>query len=76
MIHQFIIDFEREFTKIMPPGELTFEMIDFVSINFIGKMFFVKCDFPIIVPIDSVGHNRVKAIAMMEAVKIVREHYL
>ena len=76
MIPQFIVDFDREFTKIMPPGELTFETDDFQIFKFYWEDVFVKCDFIISVPIDPVGHNRVTLIAQMEAVRIVREHYL
>ncbi len=75
MIPQFIVDFDREFTKIMPPGNLTFET-DGCLYNFHWDDVFVKCDFPIVVPIDSVGHNRVVTIAQIEAYKIIREHYL
>ena len=75
MIHQFRIDFEREFTKIMPPGELTFETDDLCFYNFHWEDVFVKCDFPIIVPIDY-NHNSVTIIAQMEAAKIIKEHYL
>ncbi len=76
MIPQFIIDFDREFTKLMPPGELTFETDDGHFFKFYWKDVFVKCDFTIIIPNGIVGHNRVVAIAQMEAHKIIREHYL
>ncbi len=75
MIPQFIVDFDKEFTKIMPPGELTFETDDLCFYNFHWEDVFVKCDFPIIVPIDY-NQNRVVAIAQIEAYKIIREHYL
>ncbi len=76
MIPQFIVDFDREFTKIMPPGNLTFETDDFQIFKFYWKDAFVKCDFPMVVPIGPVGQNRVVAIAQIEAYKIIREHYL
>ena len=76
MIPQFVVDFDREFTNTMPPGELTFETDDGHLFKFFWKDVFVKCDFTIKVPIDPVGQNRVKAIAQLQAVKIIKEHYL
>ena len=64
MIPQFIKDFNI--------GELN-EIFSNFNLPLIKT---IKCDFPIIVPIDPVGQNRVKAIAMIEAAKIIMEHYV
>ncbi len=76
MIPDFIIDFDREFTKIMPPGELTLKTNDGCIFKFHWKDVFVKCDFIINLPIDHIECDRIALIAQIEAAKIIREHYL